>query len=323
MLTKVNPAYMTRQISEIARNKNGVLYHITSLNPIRPENKPDSWEHLALESFELGIPEIFELIRTDTLMAFRYMAPLLVEPACLKCHAKQGYSLEKDMLFSIVAHDLRSHISGVHGLSKTMFDEINTFNTEDIIRLTGSIYKSTDNLNKLSDHMLQWYNTRKGTLDFTPEYFTLVAAVEETVELFSEKALEKEISFSLDVPAGMKVYADLHMVETILRNLISNALKYSPRGGLVEITAKDTGDNDFIEVIVKDNGVGMDQQTIDHLFEEDFHTPQPGTEKEKGTGLGLVICHEFIEKQKGTIRVVSTLNAGSQFILTLPKRAVE
>ncbi len=224
------------------------------------------------------------------------------------------------MLFSIIAHDLRANLSGIHGLSKTLFDEIDTFNSEDIIRITGSIYKAADNVNKLSEQLLQWYNTRKGTLDYTPEYFTLVATVEEAVELYSENALKKEISISFDVPAGMKVYADLNMVETIFRNLISNALKYTPRGGSIWIIAKDDGDPDFIEVTVKDTGMGMDQQKIDHLFDEDFHTSQPGTEQEVGTGLGLAICHEFVEKQRGTIRVVSKLNVGSQFFFTLPKR---
>ena len=388
-LTKVNPAYMTRQISEIARDKDGIQYRITSLNPIRPENEADLWEHMALESFDHGVKDLFELVETDTLTTFRYMAPLLAKPACLKCHAKQGYSLgqvrggisvttpsegffdniyhqifiitvifliilvigfggilffqrmvnrqfriiqdqntelarhnlEKDMLFSIVAHDLRSHISGMHGLSKILFDELDTFQPEEIVRITRSIYNSSENVIKLSEHLIQWYNTRKGTLDFTPENFILIAAIEEAVELYSENAQKKEISISFDIPVDMKVYADLNMIETVLRNLISNALKYTSRGGRIELTAEDSKDPDFIKVIVKDNGIGIDQQTSDQLFERDFHTSQPGTEHEQGIGLGLAICHEFIEKNGGSIHISSTLNVGSQFIFTIPKGA--
>ena len=388
-LTKVNPAYMTRQISEIARKKNDILYHITSLNPIRPKNKADDWERKALKSFDQGVSEQFELVEKDSVKMFRYMAPLLVETSCLDCHAKQGYSigqirggisvttsssdfihtlnkiiitrsaiflvllligfigifffqrmvnreiqiiqaqnkkltllnLEKDRLFSIVAHDLRSPISGIHGLSQILLDEFDTLTPEERIRIIGSISRSSDNVIRLSEHLIQWYQTRKGILTYKPEYFHLQAIVEEVVDLFAEKAEEKMISMTISIPAGLKIYADINMIETILRNLLSNALKFTPKEGLVEIIANDFVNSNAVELSVKDNGIGMDPQTIDHLFDEDFHASKPGTEQEEGTGLGLAICRELIEKNRGTIRAISTLDIGAEFILTLPKTA--
>jgi len=388
-LTKVNPAYMTRQISEIARKKNDILYHLTSLNPIRPKNKSDDWETKALKSFEEGVPELFEMVDRDTVKAFRYMAPLMVEQSCLNCHAKQGYSLgqirggisvttpssdfyhtlgqiiitrsaifltllitgllgifffqrmvnkqflivedqnkaltrvnlEKDRLFSIVAHDLRSPLSGIHGLSKVLLEEMDTLTDEERIRIIGSIARSSDNVLKLSEHLIQWYQTRKGILSYKPEYFNIHAIIDEVVDLYTEKSKKKEISIATSIPDGMQVYADLNMMETIFRNLIGNALKFTAHGGMIEISAKNSGNTEFVEISVKDDGIGMDQQTIDHLFDQNFNVSKPGTDQEEGTGLGLAICHEFVEKNRGTIRVVSTLDKGSQFILTLPKKA--
>jgi len=388
-LTKVNPAYMTRQISEITRKENDVFYHITSLNPIRPLNKADEWEKKALMSFEQGSKEQFELVDQDSVKVFRYMAPLLVEQSCLTCHAKQGYTLgqirggisvttpsseyfhtlhqiifsrsvifagilligftgifffqrmvrkqflivesqnkkltvmnlEKDRLFSIVGHDLRGPLSGIHGLSGILLDEFDTLNPEERIRIIGSISRSSGNVLSLSEHLIQWYQTRKGIMNYKPEDFQLVAIVEEILDLYTEKAEMKEISLTLDIPAGMKIYADLNMTGTIFRNLISNALKFTPQGGLIEIIAREIPASDHIEISVKDNGIGMDQATIDHLFDEDFHSSRPGTENEDGTGLGLAICREFITRNEGTIRVTSTPGLGSEFVVTLPKRS--
>lgn len=388
-LTKINPAYMTREISEITREKSDIKYHITSLNPIRPKNMADDWERKTLESFEQGVPEKFELVDMDTVKVFRYMAPLMVESSCLKCHAKQGYSLgqirggisitspssdffyalnqiiitrsviflillltgftglfyfqrmvnnqflisqiqnsiltrnnlEKDRLFSIVAHDLRSPISGIHGLSQILLNESETIPPEEKIRIIGSIVHSSDNLLKLSEHLIQWYQTRKGILAYKPEYFNMEAIVEEVVDFYAEKAEKKHISVTTSIPVGFQVYCDLNMIETIFRNLLGNALKFTPHEGFIEISAKDnTPDQDFIEVSVKDTGVGMDQQTIARLFKEDITPSRPGTEQEEGTGLGLSICHEFILKNHGTIRVESTPDVGTSFIMTLPKK---
>ena len=387
-LTKVNPAYMTRQISEVARKKNDVIYHITSLNPIRPQNKADDWERHALESFAQGDTERFEMVDRDTVRLFRYMAPLMVEHSCLDCHANQGYrlgqirggisittpssdfydtlgqviitrsaifltllltgllgifffqrmvdkqfqvveaqnkkltlmNLEKDRLFSIVAHDLRSPISGIQGLSQILLDEIDSLSPEEKIRIISSISRSSDNVLKLSEHLMQWYQTRKGILTAKPEHFNFGAIVEEVVELYDEKAEKKEISIETNIPASLQVYSDLNMTEAIIRNLLGNALKFTPHGGLIEIAAKDIPGSDNIEITIKDNGIGMDSQTRESLFKENFIASKPGTDKEEGTGLGLAICHEFVEKNKGTIRVESTLDVGTRFIVTLPKK---
>ncbi|MBE0647171.1 MAG: DUF3365 domain-containing protein [Bacteroidales bacterium] len=387
-LTKVNPAFMTRQISEVARKKNDIIYHITSLNPIRPQNSADSWERKALESFERGDTATFELVDMDTASMFRYMAPLKVEKSCLNCHAKQGYSLgqirggisvttpssdyyhtltqiiitrstiflsllligifgifffqrmvkkqflivqnqnktltavnlEKDRLFSIIAHDLRSPLSGIQGLSKVLLEEKDGLTTEESDRIIGSIARSSENVLKLSEHLILWYQTRKGIQSFNPEYFNINAIVDEVIELSAEKTEKKEIIITTSIPDGMQVYADLNMIETIFRNLIGNALKFTPHGGKIEISAKNSGISGFVEISVEDNGIGMDQQTIDHLFEHNFNISKPGTDQEEGTGLGLAICHEFIAKNNGAIRVESTLDIGSRFILTLPSK---
>ncbi len=385
-LTKINPAFMTRQMAEIARIKDGVQYHITSLNPIRPANKPDPWERNALLSFETGNRECFEMVKQDSLKVFRYMAPVFVDRSCLNCHAKQGYKIgqirggisvtmksegyftavhnqiliiailflflliagsaallffknmmqkqfqviiqqneelqknihTKDTLFSLVSHDLKSPLSGALGLGEVIQTEGDSMSKEELINISRMILKSTRQTYQLSEQLVTWYSTQKGTGEFDPETLVLKTLVESCIELLQVRSKEKEISIQNLIPGDLAIEADKNMTEAILRNLIGNSLKFTPKGGHISISARLSEEHEVLEICVEDDGIGMPAKTVHALMTFDFQTPALGTENEKGTGIGLTLCKEFIKRHHGTFRIESDEGKGSKFIFTLP-----
>lgn len=386
-LTKINPAFMTRQIAELARKKVNVQYHITSLNPIRPANKPDAWEIQALRSFGKGKKEAFDLVRNDSIKVFRYMAPLFTDQSCLRCHAKQGYKLgevrggisvtmqseryysaiqnqilivgllhlflllagaggillfkrliesqfklilrqndelqklihTKDTLFSLVAHDLKSPLSGALGLGEIVKTEGSKMPVSELIHINNLILNSTKKTYQLSEQLVTWYRAQQGLGDFEPKSLSLEIMVSSCIEMVSIKAAEKEISITNHVPPGFAGRVDENMTASIFRNLIGNALKFTPRGGSIEISAGKSAHPGFLEIMVRDNGIGMTPEICNALMIYDFQNPKAGTENESGTGIGLTLCKEFIKRHNGEFRIESEPGKGSTFIFTLPE----
>ncbi|MFC2152388.1 sensor histidine kinase [Bacteroidota bacterium] len=151
---------------------------------------------------------------------------------------------------------------------------------------------------------------------FQPVTLNLYAITEETFSLYNSKALEKEITLTNTTSKNSMIFADHNMLKTILRNLVSNALKFTERGGAIEVSDEDI--EGFKEIRVRDTGIGIDPKNIQKLFKLDESYSTEGTEDEMGTGLGLILCHEFIEKHRGKIWVESKIGFGSKFIFTLP-----
>lgn len=425
LYTLMNPAYMTRQVNELSFNKFGIISHITSLNPLRPQNKPDKWETNALMCFAKGQKEYYGIDYINGEKYFRYMAPLITTQGCMKCHADQGYKvgdirgglstavkwnkyqeafnkqmlnvvigygvlwiigliglsivrnkfilyisekkkaeenrnrlideisqtnqnleaaiyqknalikelsdtkeylektvLEKDKFFSIIAHDLKSPFAGFLGLTQILAEDINSMKPDELSDFAHTMQNSADSLYQLLENLLQWTRMQRGLISFNPENFLIDQLVKQIIDLQSEVSRKKELTVISTIPAETQIVADLQMINTVLRNLISNAIKFTPRGGIIEIGIMPGDKENQIMIFVKDNGIGIPKSLIDDLFKIDKKISRQGTEGESSTGLGLLLCKEFIENNSGKIWVISEENVGSTFIFTLLKKSL-
>ncbi len=226
---------------------------------------------------------------------------------------------EKDKLFSIIAHDLRSPFNGFLGLTEVMAEGLHGMTLEEIQRIAVSMKKSAANLYSLLENLLEWSLMQRGLTAFEPQLFLLSRKITESMALVTEAADKKEIAISYDIPEDLTVFADRNMFEGIIRNLSSNAVKFTNKGGVVNISAKTIPDNS-VEISVKDTGIGMNKEITDNLFRLDIDTSRKGTEDESSTGLGLIICKDFIEKHGWKLRVESEEGKGSTFYFTIPKK---
>lgn len=223
----------------------------------------------------------------------------------------------KDKFFSIIAHDLRSPFNSLLGITKLLDDDLPTMTQEQIKKIVVTIRKSATNLYSLLENLLEWSRLQRGFIPYTPEPILLMPKVMLETGLAMESANNKEIELSYDIPDGLVVVADENMLGGILRNLASNSVKFTPKGGKVVILARPISDN-WIEVSVKDTGIGMNKKMAGKLFKSDMDTGRRGTDNEPTTGLGLFICKDFVEKHGGKIWVESTEGKGSTFYFTLP-----
>jgi len=384
-LTKINPAYMTRQISETNEKDCDVQFHITSLNPIRPANKADEWETQALKSFKKGTKETLELANNNISQQYRYMAPLVTQQSCLKCHAVQGYKVgdirggisisfpanlyltlikksiasmilihliffcigvigailfykrlssaylkietknselveinaTKDKFFSIIAHDLRSPFNTIVGFSLHLVEQINEKNYTELSNIADYILQSSDKAMALLSNLMVWAQSQSGKIEFQPEYFDIASLVKETTQLLNGTAEQKSIVVENLIATNTKVYADKEMTNTVIRNLLSNALKFTEAKGKITISSDESPTN-MLTIKISDEGVGIPQKRINKLFNISDNESTLGTQNESGTGLGLVLCKEFVEKNNGKIHVESTVGVGSTFSFSLP-----
>lgn len=225
-------------------------------------------------------------------------------------------NLQKDKVCSIIAHDLRSPFSGLLGISKVIYDNLQSLTREEIQDLVKELKDSIESTYKLLENLLEWSRLQRGILPFEPDHFNLWEIVEGVVYSQEVKAKEKEIAIVNNVSNDLVIYADYNMLSTVLRNLVSNAIKFTPRGGKVEIASKDDGD--FVEVSVKDTGVGIPEEMIPHLFKIGAKTSRSGTEGEPSSGFGLVLCKELIDKHLGKIWVESQVGKGTTFYFAIP-----
>jgi ligand-binding sensor domain-containing protein/signal transduction histidine kinase len=221
----------------------------------------------------------------------------------------------KDKFFSIIAHDLRSPFMALLGFSNHMVEEINILSKEDIKTIAGNILRSTKVTLGLLENLLQWARIKTGRITFEPEVIHLKKTIDETTELFKNNAASKGIILTIDVDNETKIFADLNMVETILRNIITNSVKFTNSGGRINISAKE--EKDFVVICVSDTGMGMSPDKIKRLFQIGQDISTLGTENEKGSGLGLILCKEFVEMNQGKISVKSKLGEGTEFSFTL------
>ena len=222
----------------------------------------------------------------------------------------------KDKFFSIISHDLRGPFQGFLGATDLLVSEIDTLSKEEIMgigeALNNSLKKQLDLLNTLLD----WSRLQTGDFYIKPELFLLKEAILNIIQPFELLATQKGIKLINSVTEEIEVFLDVNMLSLIVRNLISNAIKFTNVNGYVKISA--IRKDHLIEISVEDNGVGMEQDVIKKLFRMDHYYTTEGTLNESGTGLGLMLCKEIVDKYKGDIRAESELNKGSKFIFTIP-----
>ncbi len=222
----------------------------------------------------------------------------------------------KDKLFSIIAHDLRSPFNSILGFSELLLDSNTRLEITEYQMYSSQIYSSARNTLVLLDNLLNWANAQTGQVSLNPEKQIFTTIIQEVFELLNSAAKNKDITLNILESEEIVVYADPNMIRTILRNLISNAIKFTNSKGKITVSALQN--DDFIEIAVSDNGVGMNEETKNKLFRLETNESTSGTANEKGSGLGLILCKEFVEKHGGKIWVESELGKGSIFKFTLP-----
>jgi len=222
----------------------------------------------------------------------------------------------KDKFFSIIAHDLKNPFNALLGFSTLLLDDYENFSDADRIDLIQTMSDASNNAYKLLQNLLEWSRSQTGSIQWEPDAISLHDIVTTTIDLLSNGASVKEISINAIILPNIVVWADANMATTVIRNLISNALKYTPKGGEIRVYSKKSEKE--IEITIEDNGVGINEADKEKLFRIDVNHSTSGTNNEQGTGLGLILCKEFVEKNGGKIWVESTEGKGSKFKFTLP-----
>ncbi|MGE0772037.1 MAG: ATP-binding protein [Cyclobacteriaceae bacterium] len=222
----------------------------------------------------------------------------------------------KNKFFSIIGHDLKGPLNSLTSFSGLLMNHTDHLSKEEIQMLAKDLDKSLKNLFALLENLLEWARSQTGSTDFTKESFDLVRVMEDNEKLLSTQARNKHITIEMDCPGGLTVLAHKPSINTVVRNLLSNAIKFTPQGG--RIVAKADQRNGQVVVSIEDNGVGIPREAIGKLFRLDAKHSTEGTAREKGTGLGLLLCKEFVEKNGGELWVKSEEGKGSVFSFSLP-----
>jgi signal transduction histidine kinase/ligand-binding sensor domain-containing protein len=241
---------------------------------------------------------------------------LLEESVARKTAELNELNASKDKFFSIIAHDLKNPFNTIIGFSEMMKESVKLNDSSTFYEYSVMINTAAVQTLRLLENLLEWANSQRGKLIFTPVPLNLHELVKDEFTVSEEMAIGKNIELCNDVEESMMVVADKNMIRTILRNLITNAIKFTHRDGKVIVSAGLF--ERHIEISVADSGIGMSQETMSRLFRLDANLSTRGTENEKGTGLGLFLCKEFVEKHGGKIWAVSKKDNGSVFIFTLP-----
>lgn len=217
---------------------------------------------------------------------------------------------------SIIAHDLRSPFSSILGILELLRMNLRELSKAEIEEYVEMVYDSANSTLVLLDNLLVWAVSQNKEKNFKPVKVDLYSLLREEIDSLKSLAAQKQIEINDLITEGLNVTADLQMVKTILRNLISNAIKYTDMNGEITINAYEI--KQYVEITVRDNGIGMSPDVRKKLFRIDFINSQPGTNDEKGTGLGLLLCKEFVELHGGKISIESEIGKGSTFAFTLP-----
>lgn len=221
----------------------------------------------------------------------------------------------KDRLFSIISHDIRSPLSTILGYSEIILEDLDELSKDEIREYSYYINNVAKEINGLMSNLLDWSRIQLDRIDFAPEEIALDKVVNKVIGLFKQSAELKQISLNSSINGASQVYADSNMLNTILRNLVSNAIKFTDTDGTVSISATIKGHKTLITV--RDNGIGITSHELKNLFRVENHKPKVGTNNEKGTGLGLLLCKEFVEQHGGALKVESSPGEGSSFTFDL------
>ncbi|PKP36815.1 MAG: hypothetical protein CVT98_07010 [Bacteroidetes bacterium HGW-Bacteroidetes-15] len=226
----------------------------------------------------------------------------------------------KDKFFAIIAHDLKNPFSTVLGLSELLAREFETFDSDSLKNFITQIYKYSNNTFNLLENLLQWSMLQTGRMPLRPRIVSLKSIIEENIDILSGNATHKDVSIEVVASNDSTAYVDSNQITTVVRNLLSNAIKFTPSKGKILISVESHGE--MWKISVKDNGVGISEKDLNRLFHIDSNPTKIGTAQETGTGLGLILCKEFVERNGGTIWVESGEGKGSAFYFTVPKTEI-
>lgn len=229
----------------------------------------------------------------------------------------QKLIITKDRFFSIIAHDLKNPFNNIMGISQLLVQGFERMKPEKVKYFHKGLYEISKNGYELLINLLEWARSQKGAIGFEPTTLNLFKLGEETFSLYQTRANQKEVAFTNHINNDFEIFADINMIKTILRNLVSNALKFTDRGGAIEIFAESF--ENYVQITIRDTGIGIEPKAANNLFKIDEYISTEGTENETGTGLGLILCKEFVDKHNGNIWVESKLGFGSKFNFTLPR----
>lgn len=263
-----------------------------------------------LGEFSVGFNKMIESLREKKLME---------EKLNLQFIELQKVNAEKDKFFSIIAHDLRNPFVSFLGFTELMADQFDTFSLEEIREMANELKSSANNLYTLLENLLEWSRIQRGMVGVNSESLVLLPKIKGILQPVFESANKKNIEIIIDVSDELIIQADLNMLGSTIRNLTTNAVKFTPTDGKITITASLTTDHS-VRFSVQDSGIGMNQILLDKLFKMNEHTSRPGTNGEPSTGLGLLLCKDFVEKQGGKIWVESEVGKGSTFSFTIPQK---
>ena len=222
----------------------------------------------------------------------------------------------KDKFFELIAHDMKNSFTALISIAQSLTDSYHDIDENDKHLYITKVYKSSNNLFNLLQNLLHWATTQTGRMSYSPVKLNLNDIVDDNIQLLYQHAEKKGILLNANLDEAFYVFADKNMLQTILRNLISNAIKFTCNGGRVHVSAVQTGK--MVEVTVKDSGIGMTNDEVNKLFRIETKNKSIGHSKEKGTGLGLILSKEFVEMNNGKIWVESEPEKGSTFKFTLP-----
>jgi PAS domain S-box-containing protein len=222
----------------------------------------------------------------------------------------------KDKFFSIISHDLRGPLSGLMQLLEILADEFSSLEEQEKFRLISEAGTSAKGTYNLMENLLEWSRIQSGKMEYQPKRINLLKLVSEMVSLYSQNIKNKNIGLEINIQNKIIVFADKKMSETVLRNLISNAIKFTYPSGSISIASEVK--DDFVIVKVRDTGCGIGAEDMLNLFRLDVSYSTKGTENESGTGLGLILCKDLVERQGGKIWLESKINEGSTFYFTIP-----
>lgn len=222
----------------------------------------------------------------------------------------------KDKFFSIIAHDLRSPFATIQSFLQVLVNHSEGFSKTEIQSLAKDMALSMEGLSELLENLLEWSRSQMGNLDYAPMSFNVKDVVDKNISFIKLRASDKKIDLISYIEEDLEIYADLNMIDFIFRNLLSNAIKFTNRNGRVEIQNRIIGNK--IEFSISDNGMGISIEDQKKLFNKEFKVTKLGTNSEKGTGLGLHLCKEFVEVNSGTILMESKLGKGTTFKFTIP-----
>lgn len=222
----------------------------------------------------------------------------------------------KDKFFSIISHDLRSPFTVLLGYTEIMSENVEMYTPDELKEDVINLQNAAKKLYALLENLLTWSRIQRGVMKYVPKPIDVYEIVQNNIRLFTPKAKQKQITLRTLLRQHLIASADYQMVDTVIRNLTSNALKFTPAGGSVLFSA--TQNEQFIEVSVADTGVGISEEAFPRMFRIDTHYIKSGTDGEEGTGLGLILCRELVEKNSGKIWVESKFGEGTTFRFTLP-----